>query len=144
MFLLRIPRRPAAIAVAGIIVSLALSGVLRAGVDPGEYLLSEMNCAACHDPGPVKARLASRPSPRLDAAHGVGVTPQWLRAFLQNPQAEKPGTLMPDMLSGLDDPARAEAAEALTHFLVSLRGAKNADPVGQSPAAIKLGRSLYH
>ena len=113
-------------------------------MEPGEYLLSEMNCAACHNAGPVKARLASRPSPRLDAAHGVKATPQWLRAFLLNPQAEKPGTLMPDMLAGLEAPARAEAAEALTHFLISVQGAKVAKPVGQSAAAINLGRSLYH
>ena len=51
---------------------------------------------------------------------------------------------MPDMLAGLEEPARAEAAEALTHFLVSVRGAKEAKPVGQSAAAINLGRSLYH
>jgi len=137
-------RSPVAVVVAGAIFSITLSGLSRAGVDPGEYLLSEMNCAACHDPGPLKSRLASRLSPRLDAAHGISVTPQWLRAFLLNPQAEKPGTLMPDMLAGLEDPARAEAAEALTHFLVSVRGAKTANPVGQSAAAINLGRSLYH
>lgn len=122
----------------------ALTGASHAGVDPGEYLLSEMNCAACHEAGPVKARLASRPSPRLDTAHAVKVTPQWLRAFLLNPQAEKPGTLMPDMLGGLDDAARAEAAEALTHFLVSARGPEKAQPVGHSPAAVEHGRTLYH
>jgi cbb3-type cytochrome oxidase cytochrome c subunit len=116
----------------------------QAGVDPGEFLLSEMNCAACHDAGPVKARLASRPSPKLDAQHGVKVTPQWLRDFLLNPQAEKPGTLMPDMLAGLEEPARAEAVEALTHFLVSVRGADKRPPAGQSPAATNLGRTLYH
>jgi len=113
-------------------------------VDPGEYLLSEMNCAACHDAGPVKARLASRPSPRLDVAHAVNVTPQWLRDFLLNPQAEKPGTLMPDMLAGMEEPARAEAVEALTHYLVSLRGPEKPQAVGQSAAAINLGRSLFH
>lgn len=122
----------------------ALTGASHAGVDPGEYLISEMNCAACHEADPVKARLSSRPSPRLDAAHAVKVTPQWLRAFLLNPQAEKPGTLMPDMLGGLDDAARAEAAEALTHFLVSTRGPEKAQPVGHSPAAIEHGRTLYH
>jgi mono/diheme cytochrome c family protein len=130
--------------VAAALFFLAFAGVSHAGVDPGEYLLSEINCAACHDPGPVKARLASRPSPRLDAAHAIKATPQWLRDFLVNPQAEKPGTLMPDMLGGMDDAARAEAAEALTHFLVSVRGPEKSQPVGHSPAAVEHGRTLYH
>jgi len=129
---------------AGILLSLLFTGISRAGVDPGEYLLSEMNCAACHDPGPVKARLASRPSPRLDVAHGVKATPQWLHDFLLNPQAEKPGTLMPDMLAGLEEPTRTEVAEALTHYLVSLRGPEKPQAIGQSAAAINLGRSLFH
>jgi mono/diheme cytochrome c family protein len=113
-------------------------------VEPGEILLSEMNCTACHDAGPFKDRLASRPSPQLDTDHGVKATPQWLRDFLANPQAENPGTLMPDMLAGLDESKRAEVAEALTHYLVSLRSPAKAEPVGQNPAAIALGKSLYH
>jgi mono/diheme cytochrome c family protein len=116
----------------------------RAAVEPGEILVSEMNCAACHDPGPLKTRLASRPSPRLDAAQGVKVTPQWLRVFLLNPQAETPGTLMPDMLTGMEEQQRHDAAEALTHYLISLRGPDTAVPVGRSPAVIALGESLYH
>jgi mono/diheme cytochrome c family protein len=121
-----------------------LTGVLPAAVEPGEILLSEMNCAACHDAGPFKERLASRPSPRLDPAHAVKVTPQWLLAFLANPQAEKPGTLMPDMLATLEAPQRAEAVEALTHFLMSLRGAEKPPVTGQNAAAIHLGQTLYH
>jgi len=121
-----------------------LTGILRAGVEPGEILLSEMNCAACHDAGPLKGRLASRPSPRLDATHGVKATPAWLGDFLANPQTAKPGTLMPDMLAGLDESKRTEAAEDLTHFLVSVRGAEKPIPTGQSAAAVALGKSLYH
>jgi len=118
---------------------------LVAAVDPGEILISEMNCVACHEAaGPVKARLASRPSPRLNPAHTARVTPQWLRAFLENPQATQPGTLMPDLLAGLDETRRAEAAEALTHYLVELRGADKETPAGASVAAINAGKALYH
>jgi mono/diheme cytochrome c family protein len=127
-----------------LVAYLLWSARARAAVDPGEILISELNCAACHDAGAVTTRLASRPSPRLDAAHGVRATPQWLRAFLENPQAEKPGTLMPDMLAGLDAPQRTEAAEALTHYLASLRGEDKTTPAGYSVAAINLGKSLYH
>lgn len=137
-------RRPVIRFLSGLSAAFFLTGIAQAGVDPGEYLLSEMNCAACHDAGPVKQRLASRPSPRLDATHGVKVTPQWLRDFLLNPQKEKPNTLMPDMLATLEEPKRAEVADALTHFLVSLRGSQKPQPVGQSTAAINMGRTLYH
>lgn len=129
----------------GVFASLVLAAAHSArAVDPGELLISEMNCAACHDAGPIAARLASRPSPRLDAAHSAKVTPQWMREFLLNPQATQPGTLMPDLLAGLDEPRRAEAAEALTHYLASLRGSEKAALVGHSEAAIKTGRTLYH
>src|SRR5438270_565229 len=112
-----------AFALAGLVTLAAATG--RAAIDPGEILIGEMNCVACHEAEePIKSRLASRPSPRLDPAHGLRVAPAWLRAFLENPQATQPGTLMPDLLIGLDPPARAEAAEALTHYLIGLRGAE--------------------
>ena len=116
----------------------------RAITEPGEILLSEMNCVACHEAAPaVRERLASRQSPRL-GADGVKVTPQWLRAFLANPQGESPGTLMPDMLHGLAATEKDAAAEALTHFLISLQPAATGPASGASTAAIKLGGELYH
>jgi mono/diheme cytochrome c family protein len=117
----------------------------QAAVDPGEILISEMNCVACHETtAPIQARLASRPSPRLDAAHAVRVNPPWLRAFLENPQAVQPGTLMPDLLAGLEPGARAEAAEALTHYLVELRGVGKAVSIEVSAETIPTGKALYH
>lgn len=125
--------------IAGALASTALA------VSPGELLISEMNCVACHDaPDAVKARLSSRPSPRLDGQHAARVTPHWMRAFLADPQATQPGTLMPDLLAGLDAPAKAEAAEALTHYLISLRGEAKDKPVGSGLAAVNIGRTLYH
>src|SRR5258707_9110109 len=70
---------------------------LLSGVSPGELLLGELNCVACHQAeASVKTRLFSRESPRLGEA-GLGLTPQYVRAFLTNPSAEKPGTTMPDL-----------------------------------------------
>ena len=118
--------------------------VVGAAVDPGEILIAEMNCTACHDvPEPVKTRLAARQSPKL-GADGVRVSPQWLRAFLENPHAERPGTLMPDMLAALEPPQRAEAAEALTHYLMSKQPAETSVQAGASSATIKAGAALYH
>jgi mono/diheme cytochrome c family protein len=124
-----------------LIVTLASA---RAVIEPGEVLIGEMNCVACHDAAPaVNERLAARPSPRL-GKDGVRATSQWLRAFLENPQAESPGTLMPDMLHGLAPAQKADAADALTHFLVSLQSAGAAQQTGASSAAIKMGGQLYH
>src|SRR5262245_25695835 len=77
-------------------------------VDSGEALLGELNCVACHKAdGFVTARLASRQSPRLGES-GLRLTAQFLRALLADPQKEKSGTTMPDVLHGL---SRAEKAE---------------------------------
>ncbi len=115
-----------------------------AAVDPGEILLSEMNCVACHSALPeIKARLASRQSPRL-GADGVRISPQHLRAFLENPAATKPGTLMPDSLHGLDAAKKSEVAEALTHYLVSLQKPDASRQAGASGAVIAAGKALYH
>ncbi len=115
-----------------------------AAVDPGEILFSEMNCVACHEAAPaIKTRLASRQSPRLGAT-GVRITPQHLRAFLENPAAAKPGTLMPDTLHGLDPAKKTETAEALTHYLISLQPPDASRQAGASSAAIAAGKALYH
>ena len=116
----------------------------RAGVDPGEILIGEMNCAACHEPSAeVKARLASREAPKL-GAQGMRLTPQWLRAFLENPQSEEPGTLMPDMLGGVAPAARAETAEALTHYLISLQPSTASARTGATSSGAEAGKALFH
>ncbi len=127
-------------------LTLTTATLAHAAIDPGEILIAEMNCAACHEvTPPIAARLASRPSPRLDAAHSVRVTAPWLRAFLEDPQATQPGTLMPDMLGGMEPSARHEAAEALTHYLVQLRGPeKDAAPLISDATLIETGKALYH
>jgi mono/diheme cytochrome c family protein len=122
----------------------ALTSVACATIEPGEILIGEMNCMACHEAAStVKERLDSRQSPKL-GADGLRLTPQWLRAFLIDPQIETHGTLMPDMLHALPPPEKAEAADALTHFLVSLQPEDEPTQVGASSSGIKTGEQLYH
>jgi len=124
-------------------LALVFGPTAQAGIEPGEILIGELNCAACHEPSePVKARLDSREAPKL-GPKGVRLTPQWLRAFLENPQAEEPGTLMPDLLAGLDPAARTEAAEALTHYLVSLYPPESSSQVGATTSGMEAGKALY-
>jgi cytochrome c2 len=121
-----------------------LARTLLAEITPGELLMGEMNCVACHSASPkVAARLASRRAPRL-AGDGVGVAPRWIREFLDNPQKVKPGTLMPDMLHGLPPGEKSEVVEALTHFLVSIQPAAIGASGESSAALIDGGRKLYH
>lgn len=112
--------------------------------DAGEILLAELNCVACHQAADaVKARLASRPSPVL-GADGMTLTPQYLRAFLTSPHAEKPGSTMPDLLHGAEPSAKAETVEALVHYLVSLAPSSTAAPTGADQLKMQQGRLLYH
>ncbi|HEV7868480.1 MAG TPA: c-type cytochrome [Chthoniobacteraceae bacterium] len=125
-------------------LSICTAGLVQAQVTPGEILLAEMNCVACHEtPAGIRARLASRQAPRL-GAEGARIQPQHLRAFLEDPAKAKPGTLMPNLLHGVLAVDRAVAADALTHYLLSLQPA---DPPPAAPAdaiLVKQGEQLYH
>jgi len=120
---------------------LLICSASRAEITPGEILMSEMNCAACHEAGPLTARLASRQSPRV-GRDGVRVAAGWLRAFLAAPRATEPGTLMPDVLHALPAEQKAAAADALTHYLISLQPQEPPRAVIGGDAA--LGERLYH
>lgn len=125
---------------APLVLLLSWLAVVSAEVTPGEILIAEMNCAACHTASPeLAARLASRQSPILGPG-GAALNPEWIRTFLTDPQKEKPGTLMPDCLHGLAPEAKTEAADALTHYLVSLQPA----PAPAPEADTALGDRLYH
>jgi mono/diheme cytochrome c family protein len=142
------------IAVAALVVLPAALPVRAAGlvqpaplaekIDEGEVLLGELNCVACHDaPDRIRTRLNSRSAPHL-GANGLRLTPQWLRGWLNDPAAAKPGTAMPHALHGLTGSQRTEAAEALTHYLVSLAPAGASAGVSADPARAEAGKVLYH
>ena len=115
-----------------------------AGVGAGEITFAEMNCAACHQAVPqIAQRLASRRSPQM-GPDGVPLTPAWVHDFLLNPQAEKPGNLMPDMLYGLSGSGKNAAAEALTHYLISLQLPQTNVAVRFDRIVVKEGGELFH
>ena len=103
----------------------------------GELLLAELNCTACHatsggkdagakDAGAKDAaagwpRVAPKGAPDLSAV-GSRVTPKWLRAYLTNPHAVKPGATMPDIFHASEAQARDGAVDFLVHFLMSQGG----------------------
>jgi mono/diheme cytochrome c family protein len=114
------------------------------GVDPGEILLGELNCLACHAASAtVQARLTSKPGPLLGEA-AQRLRPDHLRAILRDPVAAKPGTTMPALLPGLTDTEREDTVEALAQFLSSLAKPQPAAPKPSSHGDVEQGRSLYH
>src|SRR5262245_66368156 len=67
----------------------------------GQLLLSELNCVSCHKS--ADSSLAAKQAPILDfvmTRTRIG----YLRKFLRDPQAVKPGTTMPGLFAG--GPAR--------------------------------------
>lgn len=87
-------------------------------VDGGRLLLGELNCISCHQAeAPASAHLALKKAPILTEA-GSRLAVDWVRAFVADPQKTKPGTTMPRT------DATPDEAEALAHFVMSLRRAK--------------------
>ncbi|MEY4179473.1 MAG: hypothetical protein RLY70_3047 [Planctomycetota bacterium] len=107
----------------------------------GQLLIGELNCVACHAAeGPLANGVAAKKAPILDNV-GKRVRPEFLREFLLNPQAAKPGTTMPHVLASGSDAERAAQAESLVHFL-SLTGALVEGAA--APQAAKRGEQLFH
>ena len=107
----------------------------------GRLLLGELNCSACHKADrDGQGPLDRKPAPVLDQV-GSRVKPEYLRAYLAAPHSAKPGSTMPDVLAGMPEADRAEAVEALVHFLASTGTPRQARPDRRT---IGQGRTFYH
>jgi cytochrome c2 len=103
----------------------------------GRLLLSELSCTACHttaDPA-----LAPKLGPNLAAA-GKRYQSDWLRRYLADPQAVKPGTTMPDVMHRLDAEQKRQAADAIAAFL-SIQ--ETNDPVLVSTASNPIAEEFW-
>jgi cytochrome c2 len=113
----------------------------RDGLSAGRLLLGELNCISCHTGSPAQeAPVVRKSAPVLDGVGGR-IKPGYLRRFLNNPQAAKPGTTMPDVLAGVPAKDRPATVEALVHFLASTGSLKQEKP---QKKLIGPGRDLYH
>ncbi len=122
-------------------------------IDPvtaGRLLITELSCTACH--ATDDALLPAKRGPVLDGA-GSRLKSDWIRSFLLSPMTSKPGTTMPEMLTGLPAEEREPAADALTAFLSSLQQpfteikASGLNPVPMefwNRGNAENGRRLYH
>src|SRR5207253_8876721 len=110
-------------------------------VKGGQLLLNELNCVSCHRPEPAQeATLLRKQAPVLDGV-GTRVRRSYLRKFLTDPQALKPGTAMPRLFADLPEKEGAAKVEALAHFLAStgsLKGERSERKL------IIAGKEVYH
>jgi mono/diheme cytochrome c family protein len=102
----------------------------------GQLLLTELSCQKCHSsPDGI---VSPKQPPVLDGvANRARVS--WLRKFLTDPHATKPGTTMPALFDG--DPDREKNVEALVHFLAATGSLKKGHAERRTVAA---GRDVYH
>jgi mono/diheme cytochrome c family protein len=107
----------------------------------GRLLLSELFCTRCHRPEPAQEKLLIiRQGPILGKV-GQRVRPSYLRKFLSDPQAAKPGTTMPRLFNELPEQERAAHVEALVHLLASTGAIKQEKA---DPSLIRAGKERYH
>ncbi len=116
----------------------------------GELLLSELNCTSCHKSSVGQASsLADRqdayPTKTAPILSGVGgrMKPSFLRKFIADPHAARPGTTMPGLFPGLSEADRNEQVEALVHYLLSL-GPKEPEQEFPTIGAQQRGQELFH
>ena len=84
----------------------------------GIALMDQHGCGNCHGGG-LQSLLPPKQGPSLTEA-AARIDPQYLERFIANPHVVKPGTSMPDAIAQLDQPTRAQAAKAITRYLVSV------------------------
>lgn len=110
-------------------------------VAAGQLLLGELNCTSCHQADASLAGYVERKAaPVLDTLTSR-VKPQYLLKFLADPQAAKPGTTMPNVLTSVPEAERAKVAEALVHFLATTGKVTHTNPMRQH---VTRGESLFH
>ncbi|WP_162276004.1 c-type cytochrome [Roseimaritima ulvae] len=85
-------------------------------VQAGQLLIGELRCTACHADG----NASPLPGPNLQAA-GLRLRSQWMLQFIEDPQAVKPGTTMPNLLGQFTAKEKRSIAESIVAFLRSQR-----------------------
>jgi cytochrome c2 len=106
----------------------------------GDSLIAELGCARCHA-GAGTERVILAPSLNEVAQQRSAA---YLRRYLTDPLHVRPGTRMPDMLAGIEEPERSETIEDLVHYLAQRGGSFDLEPTGVSAELLEEGRQLFH
>jgi len=139
LFALGLLTQPSALA----IQSDAQAAPFQEPLPPGERLLGEFQCSACHSTSdPLGSRLLSAEAPNLSALTDR-VRPGYLRTFLANPAQGHPRNRMPDLLAALPADEKEQTIEELVAFLGTLGGSETPQPPVWA-GGMERGRQLFH
>lgn len=106
----------------------------------GVLLINELNCVACHAPGPAwAARLPGVKGPDLSGVKARLRDAVVLQLMIRNPRFLKRATVMPSLFAASD--RDEEELDALFHYLASLPGPE-AQPM--LLGEVEQGKLLYH
>lgn len=109
----------------------------------GLLLLGDLNCTSCHAAeGQAKSLISPKQAPLLGDVAGRADL-EHVGQYIYDPHAAKPGTTMPAVLATLPEAQRGRAAEALTHYLMSIRKSTFALSAPDG-AAVARGETLFH
>lgn len=107
----------------------------------GRVLISELGCVACHDL-PTAGKVSRKKGPNLRDV-GSRISPAYLRTWLADPHATKPGTVMPDLTS--NDSIHTETIDALTAFLSRDQVLSiTSNEISENEEIVAQGGRLYH
>lgn len=109
-------------------------------VKGGRLLLGELNCTSCHAAdGAWESAVIRKSAPVLDGV-ASRIKPGYLRKFIADPHAVKPGTAMPNVFAGLSAEQKSAEVEAIVHFLAATGKLKQEKP---QKKLVTAGRDLF-
>jgi mono/diheme cytochrome c family protein len=112
-------------------------------IETGLLLFGELGCANCHRPSTeVAVHLLPKRGPNLDRV-GERLRPEWIAAYLKQPQTMTPSTTMPHALAGRPDSERDRTATAITHFLATTETFQDGSFPESNKANAREGQGVY-
>ncbi|MEZ6140029.1 MAG: c-type cytochrome [Zavarzinella sp.] len=113
-------------------------------VDQGRLLFEELSCVKCHQSTNEIQNLTTRSGPNLSKV-GSRVQPDWMVAWITNPEKLRPNTTMPNCFE--DTELGKMEAYAVSSFLMANTGNYSNAPSGKNPkddaAARNRGQQLF-
>ncbi len=108
----------------------------------GLVLIDEFQCAACHENDLGPSPFPPKQAPDLRWAAGR-LHADFIERFIADPAKIKAGTSMPNVMHGLSEVERRDAAREITHYLLSVGKYELQKEVFDASAAEE-GRELFH
>jgi len=106
-----------------------------------DLLIARGMCLNCHAAEGANA-VPQLAAPNLDQI-GTRATQGWLESWLQDPQAQRPGSRMPNMMASLPPEARPGIAAEMASFLLSRSEGLPAETVEVHPQLLATGEALF-